>query len=595
MGAGRRTRASTRAAGNSEPMLDHSAAMLNPSHTPSRDINEGLHNDEELPENAFQEPTLDHSAAIRNASHGVTDEELLGNPYETLKDVNPPPVEPKPTSPFSDLPLTLPSSSSHSPKTVPLPTEDDAMDIDDSDRLTPSDSASNPDLATPSPAGRRAAETLFHLRTQQSSVKPPMNGLPYDPNRNPVAVEWNDGHPSWQQQTGHLYPNLRSPILFQSTNFPNPFAGNSSQASQVGASAFGSNQQHSPYFPRAPIVQSYEPQNQYRYGPIQYGQPHYGYPQYGQAQPVEHSWSSIFPGSLGSFRSPLDTIAEDNAAAAYFENTALAGTTQQHFLNTGDLTQANGSRKNLKRKDSDAVDETNTNTRRRRRTDSYVPSSAHDRPSDSRLAPLSDSELERHARQVYESDPWWWTVADVYFSLTNVHSYYLQSNEDLSLPNPHLGLIVRKYKINGSKLLVNLTPADLQGLGITQEDHLTSTVRVIEQMRARSPIYQGHSAVYQDPVPLLLNGSLGPQSRESRDKVVSDIRQHVKDNPLRKGEKRRYHFTFGCYMATLIGSPTGCYNIFTQPVSQCLDERRNSSSSQSSDQQRRQSVSLYSL
>ncbi len=589
MGAGsRRTRASnassityglrslSRAAGNSEPMLDHSATILNPSRSSSRDIVE----------------------------------ELVDNAFQTLEGVTTPPVEPKAPSPLSEVSLDLPSFSSLSPKAFPLRTEDDDKDTDGNDHLTPSDSASNLDiaadtdnddhitlpdsvsnldLAAPSLAELHTAEAICQLKTQQNPVESPINGNSYGPKRNTFAAERNDGHLTLQQQTSQTYSNSRAPVLLQSTNFPNPFAGNSSQAFPLGASAFGSYQQHPSYFPRPglqtqPIVQSYEAQDQY--GVIQHGQPQHGQPQYGQAQHVEHSRSTIFPPVLGPFQRQLETILEDAAAEAQSGNTPSAGTVQQHS------TQANGSRKNRKRKDSDGADETNTNTKRRRSTGPYVPSSANDPPSDDPQAPKSDAELERQAVHIFNRDPWYWSAREVYFSLTNVRSFDLRHNDNLTLPHPHLGLILSKLVMDGPTLLVNLTQANLQGLGITRADHRTATGFVLENMRHRSPIYQFYRNAYH--IPTLSAKTLGPQSVESHDAVLSQLHQHITSRPLRNGENRKYHFVFGCYVASSTG-PDGQYTLLSKTVAQCLDERRDSLLSQSSDQQRRESVSFHNV
>lgn len=405
------------------------------------------------------------------------------------------------------------------------------------------------DLAAPSLAELDTAEAICQLKTHQSSVEPPMNGISYGPKRNSFAAEQNYGQHTLQQQTSQLTPHTISPALLYSTNLPNPsadnygtfnFYGNSSQAFPWSAKAFEN------HFPQArlqtqPIAHPHEARDQYLLS--QYGQPQYGRPQYGHAQHVEHSPHTNFPHILGPFQSQRNHISQDAAAAA-----------QQHSIKTRNLTQANGSRKDLKRKYSDGADETNTNTKRRRRIGPHAPSSANDPLNDNPPAPVSDDELERRAVHVFNTDPWLWSVSDVYFALTNVRSYDLRQldNPDLddlhlgnlTPPHPHIGLILIKFIIDGPKLLVNVTQPWLMGLGITRADHLAATRFVLDKIRLRSPTYQHHQKHILNPIPMLSTQTAGPQSPESRQAVLDSIRQQIATKPLKDGETRNYHLVF---------------------------------------------------
>ena len=224
---------------------------------------------------------------------------------------------------------------------------------------------------------------------------------------------------------------------------------------------------------------------------------------------------------------------------------------------------------------SDGADETNTNTKRRRRIGPHAPSSANDPLNDNPPAPVSDDELERRAVHVFNTDPWLWSVSDVYFALTNVRSYDLRQldNPDLddlhlgnlTPPHPHIGLILIKFIIDGPKLLVNVTQPWLMGLGITRADHLAATRFVLDKIRLRSPTYQHHQKHILNPIPMLSTQTAGPQSPESRQAVLDSIRQQIATKPLKDGETRNYHLVFGWFVAVVTG-PNG-QSIFSSTLS----------------------------
>ena len=639
-----RLRSRTKAAGNSKSMFAHSAEIdidgepLDPSRTLSPDINGESLDPFRSPSPDINEEPLDDS--FRTSSPGI-DGEPLDNAFQMLKEVTDAPVELR-SSPLSEVSLSLPSFSSLSPNPLPLRTIDentvadfndhftssnspnpfplhtDDDDTDYNDHPTSSDSGSNlenmDDVAGPSLTELHTAEAICQLKTHQSFVEP-MNSTFYGPKRNSWAAEKNYGHHTLQQQTRQPTP---IPVLLQSTSFLNPsadnygtfsFYSNSSQAFPWSAEAFEN------YFPRAglqtqPIVQTYDAHDQYRsprdgpqthpivqnykaqnqYGLSQYGQPQYDRPQYGQAQLVERSQQTIFPHTLGPFLPQRNSITQDAAAAA-----------QQHPVNTGNITQGNGSRK---RKSTNGADETNTNPKRRRRTGHYVPYSANDNPS----AAISDDELKRRAVHIFNTDPWLWSVSDVYFSLTNVRSYDLLQNDTLPLLHPHLGLILSKFVIDGPTILINLTQSFLLSLGITRADHLAATTSLLDKIRDRSPTYQQHLQRQHtlNPIQMASLQTLAPQSPESRHTVLNSMHQDIAAKPLRNGENRKYHFVFGCFLASQTGA-NGQYTLSFNTVAQCLgteqrresvflqgsDQHRDSIFSQASDQHHRTSVSFF--
>lgn len=528
--------------------------------------------------------------------------------------------------------------SSSSPNLFPLPTDDDDTDYNDH----PTSSGSNlgdmddleymddleqiddleqmdgleqmDDLASLSLAELHTAEAICQLKSHRSYVEP-MNSIFYGPKRNSWAVEKSHGH--------HTLQPTRQPTpipgLHQSTNLQIPsaenygtfsFYGNSSQAFPWSAEAFekyfpraglqiqtqpivqpyGNSSQAFPwsaeaYSPRAhtqtlPIVQTYEAQNQYgsRAGlhtqPIvqtyeaqnQYRQPQDSRLQYVQPQHVEHSQQTIFPRILGPFSPQRNSISQDAAATA-----------QQQSTNT---TQVKGSRK---RKFSDET--TSTTKRRRRRTNHYIP---NDLLTNNRPAPISDDALKRRAIHLFKTDPWLWSVTDVYFSLTNILSYDLHHHPTL-LPHPHLGLILSKFVIDGPKLLINLTRPFLLSLGITRADHLAATLSLLEKIRDRSRTYQHHHRhqeqhQFLNPIPMASLQTLAPQSAESQNTVLSSIHQDISSSPLQNGENRKYHFVFGCFLASQTGTGAGAdrkYTLSFNTVAQCLGAEQ---------QQRRESV-----
>ena len=177
--------------------------------------------------------------------------------------------------------------------------------------------------------------------------------------------------------------------------------------------------------------------------------------------------------------------------------------------------------------------------------------------------------------------------------MTNGRSYDLRQldNPDLddlhlgnlTLPHPHIGLILIKFIIDGPKLLVNVTQPWLMGLGITRADHLATTRFVLEKIRLRSPTYQHHQKHILNPIPMLSTQTAGPQSHVIRQAVLDSIHQQIATKPLKDGETRNYHLVFGCFVAVVTG-PNGQYNLFFKTVSQCLEteHRRDSLSLQSS-------------
>ena len=180
---------------------------------------------------------------------------------------------------------------------------------------------------------------------------------------------------------------------------------------------------------------------------------------------------------------------------------------QQHSINTGKITQRNGSRK---RKSTNRADETNTNPKHRRRTGHYVPYSANDNPP----ASISDDEFKGRAMHLFNTDPWLWSVSNIYFSLTNVRSYDLLHNDTLTLPHPHLGLILSKFVIDGLKLLINLTQPFLLSLSITRADYLAATTSLLDKIRDRLPTYQHHRQHSLNPILMASLQTLAPQSAE---------------------------------------------------------------------------------
>ena len=545
------------------------------------------------------------------------------------------------SSPLSEVSLSLPSFSSHSPTPLPLPTidedkiadfnndtfsisnfsnlthsdspnlpplhtEDDDIDADCNDHPTSSDGSNlENDLAGPTLSDIRTAEAMCQLKNHQSYVEP-MNSASHGPKRNSWAAEQSYGR-QIRQPTPH-------PVLAQSINFANPaadnygtysFHGNSCQPFPLSAEAFEK------HFPRAgfqiqPVIQSYEAHNQYR---SQYGYPqsvvqsHEAYDQYRvplaslQTQPIiqthedHNQYGSQYgqpqcgqpqymqPRTLRFFEPQQNSDSQDAAAA------------HQNSMNTREPPQANTSRK---RKSSDVTD---TPTKRRRRTGQYAAS--HNRPP----VVMSDDELKGRAVEIFEKDPWIWTVSDVYFSLTNTRSHeLLNDTNNNALPHPHLGLILSKLVVDGPKLLVNFTQPFLISLGITRADHLFATMSLLDKIRARSPTYQDHRHRSLEPIPMASADTLAPQSAESKHAVLESMRQDIGSKPLKNGELRKYHFIFGCFYASLSGTEgqltlefntvQQClgmeqYTLGFNAVQQCLgiEQRHKSMVSQESDQQ----------
>lgn len=368
-----------------------------------------------------------------------------------------------------------------------------------------------------------------------------MNSTSYGPKRNSWAAEQSYGRQTRQ-------PTLH-PVLAQSINFANPAADNYGTYSFCGSlnQAFpqlaeASDQYRVPLasLQTQPIIQTYEGQKQYG---SQYGQPRYSQPQYVQ------------PRTLGFFEPQQNSDSRDAAAA------------HQNSINTKDSAQANNLRKrkssNVTMADDNCV--TDTPTKRRRRTGQYAAS--HDRPP----ATISDDELKGRAVHLFKTDPWLWSVNDVYFSLTNTRSHDLLDNTDNNaLPYPHLGLILRKLVIDGPKLLINFTQPFLLGLGITRADHLTATMSLLDKIRARSQIYQHHRHHSLNPIPMASLDTLAPQFAESEHAVLDSVRQDIGSRPLKNGEIRKYHFVFGCFLASRSGTEEGQYTLGFNTVGQCL-------------------------
>ena len=575
-----RLRSHAKAAGNSEPMLAQSAVMDldGKSRTPSPDIDgESLDHLALTPSPNIDEKSLDPFRTPSLQSFTLSPDNY--EPFENavLDEVTGPQIDPR-SSPLSEVPLSLPSFSSLSPNPLPLSTidedmvagfnnltpsisnfsnlmyssspnllplyaEDDDIDVDYNDYPISSDGSNlENDLAGPTLSEIHTAEAIYQLKNYQSYVES-MNSTSYGPKRNSWAAEQSYGRQT-RQPTPHS-------VLARSINFANPaadnygtysFYGKSSQAFPWSAETYDQYRVPLASLQTQSIIQSYEDQSQYG---SQYGQPQYSQPQYVQ------------PPTLGFFEPQQNSDSQDAAAA------------HQNSM-------TNSSRK---RKSSDVTD---TPTKRRRRTGQYAV--FHDHPP----ATISDGELKGRAVHLFNIDPWLWSVCDVYFSLTNIRSHDLLDNtNNNALPHPHLGLILRKLVIDGPKLLINFTQPFLLGLGITRADHLTATMSLLDKIRARSPTYQHHRHRSLNPIPMASLDTLAPQSADSKHAVLDSMRQDIGSKPLKNGEIRKYHFVFGCFLASRSGAE-GQYTLGFNTVGQCLgmEQRRESMISQVSDQQR---------
>ena len=620
-------RSHAKAAGNSESMLAQSAAMNiagnvldDLAHTLSQDVNGEILDDlASAPSQENDRESLDHRALTPSPFISAGSPDLFRTPpLRTLSPFNYEPFDNAvpdegtgevinlTSSPLSDLSLPLPSFSSLSPNRLPLRTIDEdkvtdfnnlthsnspnllplhAEDDDVNDDYThhstsPDGSNQGNDIASPTLSEIRTAEAICQLKNDQSYVEP-MRSTSHGPKRNSWLLEQSYGVQT-RQPTPH-------PGLAQSINLANPnygtysFYGNSSQAFPWSAEAFEKhfprpgfqiqpviqsyethNQHGSQYLQSHPIVQSpaayqyssllaslqtqpmiqtYEDQSQYGF---QYGQPRYGRPQY------------VDPRTLDLFEAQQDSILQDTAAAHH--------------------PQANTSRKRKSSNEKDiptkrkSSDETNTPIKRQKRP--------YDPPYDLPPAPISENELQEMASRVFRTDPWNWSVRDVYFALTNTRSHDLYNN-NITLPHPHLGLILSKLMIDGPKLLVNLTQPFLVRLGITRPDYVAATVSLLDKIRARSQIYQNdrHHSLHHISIASL--GTLALQFAESELAIQNSIRQDIASNPLKIGENRRYHFVFGCFLAS------EGQHLRSRTVAECLwmEPRRESMVSQESDQQ----------
>lgn len=139
-----RLRSQSKAAGNSEPILTHSAAididgesLGNPSRTPSPEIDEEpLNNPFRIPSpNIDEEPLGD---AFRTPSPH-NDGEPLDIVSRMLEEVTDPLIELR-SSPLSEVSLDLPSFSSLSPNPLPLDIKVEDTIAEYNDHLTPSSS-----------------------------------------------------------------------------------------------------------------------------------------------------------------------------------------------------------------------------------------------------------------------------------------------------------------------------------------------------------------------------------------------------------------------------------------------------------------------
>ena len=249
-----RTRSRAKAAGNLEPMLAQSAVMDidgnlvdDLSRTPSPDISAAMDIDGNLLDNSsrtlspdFDGESFDHLALTPSLNN---DEESL-DPFRT-----PPLRIPSPdlenyttfedavrdgllraprSSPLSEVSLSLPSFSSHSPSPLPLPTidedrvadfnnlthsmsdfsnlshsnspnlrplytEDDDIDADCNDHPTSSDRSNLENhLAGLILSEMHAAEAMSQLKNHQSYFEP-MNNTSHGPDRNSWATEQSYG------------------------------------------------------------------------------------------------------------------------------------------------------------------------------------------------------------------------------------------------------------------------------------------------------------------------------------------------------------------------------------------------------------------
>lgn len=89
-------------------------------------------------------------------------------------------------------------------------------------------------------------------------------------------------------------------------------------------------------------------------------------------------------------------------------------------------------------------------------------------------------------------DPWYWTVDEVVFALTNHDSQLLRSNASLSLPNPDIfANVLRNNDVNGLALLTEVNTVCIRDeLGIKSLGQRAAINQLIRQLQERSSVLQ---------------------------------------------------------------------------------------------------------
>jgi len=213
--------------------------------------------------------------------------------------------------------------------------------------------------------------------------------------------------------------------------------------------------------------------------------------------------------------------------------------------------------------------------------------------------PLAIGGSNPELQQLLSQDPWTWDPHQVFVLLSNIfNSPDFPQRRSSAILETHLGIIAQRYKPTGPQILVHLIKATLTTFQITLPKHQRNIMWLINRLRTQSPSYKqytltqppsyqttlsnnatlAHPSTKDLAAPTLINpfSPFPPHSLTATllIRLKRQIHEHVTIHPLRKDEKRQYHFVSGCFLASQRGEG-GNFELVWRSVEECLREGEN--------------------
>ncbi len=213
--------------------------------------------------------------------------------------------------------------------------------------------------------------------------------------------------------------------------------------------------------------------------------------------------------------------------------------------------------------------------------------------------PLAIGGSNPELQQLLSQDPWTWDPHQVFVLLSNIfNSPDFPQRRSSAILETHLGIIAQRYKPTGPQILVHLTQATLTTFQITLPKHQRNIIWLIDRLRTQSPSYKqytltqppsyqttpsnnatlAHPSTKDLAAPTLINpfSPFPPHSLTATllIRLKRQIHEHVTIHPLRKDEKRQYHFVSGCFLASQRGEG-GNFELVWRSIEECLRAGEN--------------------